>query len=506
MPSGEPWSKHPLIYEINTRVWLTELSAKRGHQITLDKMPDDEIERIARHGFHAVWLMGVWTTGDEPVAIARTHPGLQKEYRQALENFTAEDVIGSPYAISKYAVSPTLGGPEGLAAFRKKLAASGLRLILDFVSNHTAKDHWLVRQHPDVFISGTESDLARDPTSFFRTPDGAILAHGRDPYFPAWTDTAQINYAQLAGREAMKVKLRFLATQCDGLRCDMAMLTLPEIIEKIWGGRLGPNPIKESFWKEAIQDILRVHPNFLFLGESYWNLEWKLQQNGFHFTYDKTLYDRLRQADHRGTRQHLQAEVKFQERCARFVENHDEPRAAAAFGPARARSAASVTFFTPGLKLFHEGQLEGRRVKIPVQLGRRPVETADLETAIFYSEILSALRDQIFQTGVFSQCEAHPAGGNDFSNEALVALLWTPAVLNNGSQNTGYLIIVNLNHSRAYGRIPLPSGSIAAEKQYFLLDHLGGKRYDREGAELQSPGLYVALEGHQTHLFEIRKK
>ena len=279
-----PWPKYPLVYEINTRVWLAELSAKRGQRITLDKVPDDEIERIARHGFHAIWLMGVWTTGAEPIAIARSHPGLQEEFRQALQNMTTEDIIGSPYAISHYGVSPTLGGNEGLAEFREKLAKSGLRLMLDFVCNHVARDHWLVHKQPEVFISGTESDLARDPNSFFKTPEGNIIANGRDPYFAAWTDTAQINYAQSPGREAMKLKLRSMAAQCDGLRCDMAMLILPEIIERIWGTRLGPKPVKSSFWREAIHDVMSVHPNFLFMGESYWNLEWQLHQDGFHFT------------------------------------------------------------------------------------------------------------------------------------------------------------------------------------------------------------------------------
>src|SRR5204862_5221980 len=83
-----PWPKFPAVYEIRTRLWLAELSARNGHPLTLDMVPSDEIDRIAELGFHAVWLMGVWTTGPEPIEIARNHPDLQNEYRQTLSDYT----------------------------------------------------------------------------------------------------------------------------------------------------------------------------------------------------------------------------------------------------------------------------------------------------------------------------------------------------------------------------------------------------------------------------------
>jgi glycosidase len=181
----------------------------------------------------------------------------------------------------------------------------------------------------------------REPQNYFKTTEGHIIAHGRDPYFAGWSDTAQINYAQPAGREAMAEKLRAIAAQCDGVRCDMAMLILPDIMQRVWGERLGKNPVLLSFWKEIIDEFSRAYPNFLFIAETYWDLEWKLQQEGFHFTYDKTLYDRLCKNDFAGVKSHLQADINFQNRSARFIENHDEPRAAEEFGPARSRSHAA---------------------------------------------------------------------------------------------------------------------------------------------------------------------
>ena len=501
-----PWPKFPLVYEINTRIWLKELSARAHRGLFLNEVPNDEIERIARLGFQCIWLMGVWTTGPEAIRIARADPDLQKDYRKALPDVSIDDIIGSPYAVSRYEVSPLLGGPQALAGLREKMARFGLRLMLDFVPNHTSRDHEFTVTEPDVFVQGTDDDLARNPKAFFRTSNGSVIACGRDPYFPAWEDTAQINYAQACGRSRMKEELLKIAAQCDGVRCDMAMLILPEILERTWNSRLGANPIRGSFWKETIPEVRKQSPYFLFMAEAYWDLEWRLQEEGFNFTYDKTLYDRLRKNDNRGVHQHLQGDKNFEERCARFIENHDEPRAAAAFGPGRARSAAVATFFCPGLKLFYEGQLEGRKVRPPVQLGRRPHETEDIETAIFYEKILDVLHDPIFQDGVFEAREVQSAGWGDVSNDSILALYWTPAPDKGHPRSLAYLIVVNLNGSRAYGRIPLPQKTFLGGKQYVFYDRFDSKRYERDGGEVAWPGLYVSLEAHQPHLFEISSK
>src|SRR5437773_7011862 len=104
----------------------------------------------------------------------------------------------------------------------------------------------------------------------------------------------------------------------------------------------------------------------------YWDLEWVLQQQGFADTYDKRLYDRLHQRDARGVAGHLQADLDFQRKSVRFLENHDEPRAAEAFPPGVHEAAAVLTHLAPGLHFFHEGELEGRRRKASLHLARRP--------------------------------------------------------------------------------------------------------------------------------------
>ena len=493
------WPRYPLVYEVNTRVWLRELSARHGRIVTLATVPSEEIAPIGALGFDAVWLMGVWAVGPDPVWVARHDARMHAEYDRALPGGTDDDIIGSPYAISRYEVAEEIGGPGGLQVIRARLAMLGMRVILDFVPNHTARDHRLVREQPDAFVQGTTEDLARDPGSFFRSRDGKVIAHGRDPYFPAWTDTAQVNYASRAGREALGQILLRISSQCDGLRCDMAMLVLPDVFARTWEGRLGPDPVFDSFWKEAIPAVLARHPRFLFIAEAYWGLEDALHEAGFHFSYDKELYDLLQNRDAPGVRRHLRRPPAFQDRCARFIENHDEPRAVTAFGPLT-RAAAVTTFCAPGLRLFHEGQLEGRRVRVPVQLARRLAEPDDEELRTFYERLLAVLQQPIFKEGVFQPVDVQQAGPEDHTNDAMVAATWRTA--HEGGTRT-FLAVSNLAETKGYARIPLDPARFEAGRRYLVLDHVDGQNYERDGAEIVDPGLFVALEPQQAHVLEI---
>ena len=229
--------------------------------------------------------------------------------------------------------------------------------MLDFVPNHMAPDHPWVDEHPEYFVQGSESDLARAPQNYCRaqTKNGPlVLAYGRDPYFAGWPDTLQLNYGNPELQQAMIGELERIAGQCDGVRCDMAMLVLPDVFERTWGIRA------ELFWPKATEAVRRKYPEFWFMAEVYWDLEWTMQQQGFDYTYDKRLYDRLREGHARPVREHFHAGLDYQNKMARFLENHDEPRAAATFPPGVHKAAAVITFLSPGLRFFHQGQFEGR--------------------------------------------------------------------------------------------------------------------------------------------------
>jgi glycosidase len=482
--------KHPFIYEINTWVWLDELSRREGAAVDLAGVPQREWDAIAKLGFDAVWLMGVWERSPAGIAIALENEALIESFRRALPDFDTGDVVGSPYCIRDYRVDAHLGGPDGLAAARAALAERGLGLILDFVPNHVAPDHPWTNTHPEYFVRGSDDDLERDPASFVRA-GGGVLANGRDPYFPAWPDVVQLNAFSSDLRAAVVETLGAIAAQCDGVRCDMAMLMMNDTFQRTWGERGGPRPA-DDYWPTVIPAVKSGHPAFVFLAEAYWDLEWALQQQGFDYCYDKRLYDRLVSDDAESVHGHLTAEVAYQQRLVRFIENHDEPRAAATFPPEKARAAAVTTLGQTGARLVHEGQLEGRTVQLPVFLSRRPDEPADLELRAFYEKLLAALGDRVFRDGEWQLGERSGWEGND-TWQNLVAWGWRG--------ESRKLVIVNLGGEAASGHVSLPWDELRG-RLWQLDDAAGGESYERSGDDLRD-GLYVALDPWSWNLFDL---
>ena len=234
--------RYPSLFQINTRVRLSELSAGLGRPATLDDVTDAELDQFARDGFDLVWFLGVWQTGEAARRVSATNPEWLAEYHQVLPDFRESDVCGSCFAVRDYHVHADFGGDDALARLRERLRARGLRLVLDFVPNHVAPDHPWVEEHPDFFIAGTEDRLTAEPQNYrrFETSRGSrILAYGRDPYFAGWPDTLQLNYGNPGLQDALLGELERIARQCDGVRCDMAMLVLPEVFETDVGDLCG---------------------------------------------------------------------------------------------------------------------------------------------------------------------------------------------------------------------------------------------------------------------------
>ena len=485
--------RYPALYQINPRVRLSELGEALGRPATLDDVPDDELDQLARDGFDVVWFLGVWQTGEAARRVSASNPEWVAEYHRILPDFRDSDVSGSCFAVRDYRVHADFGGDEALARLRERMRRRGLKLLLDFVPNHVAPDHHWVGEHPDFFIAGTGQKLAAEPQNYrrFETAAGErILAYGRDPYFAGWPDTLQLNYGNPALQDALLGELLRIARQCDGVRCDMAMLVLPEVFERTWGIRSAP------FWPRATAAVRAEVPNFLFMAEVYWDLEWTLQQQGFDYTYDKRLYDRLEHRETRAARGHLQAGLDFQDRLARFLENHDEPRAAATFPPDIHRAAAVITFLSPGLRFFHQGQREGKRVRIPMHLGRGPAETPDPAIGAFYDRLLACLRDPAFRDGQWQLIDARSAWEGNGSNDAFICFSWT------GPGGDLRLIVVNYAGHQSQCYAALPWGHLAG-RTWRLQDRLGEAVYDRDGADLVAKGLYLDLPPWGCHAFEV---
>jgi glycosidase len=482
------------IYEINTWVWLSDLGQKYKNSVDLSSVPASEWDAIAKYGFDAVWLMGVWERSPAGIAIANRNENLLADFRRALPDFQRQDNVGSPYCVRRYVVDQHLGGAAGLATARKALADRGLRLILDFVPNHVAPDHPWVTEHPEYFVRGDKEDAVREPASY-RDVQGSVCACGRDPYFPAWPDVLQLNAFQPGLRRAVIETLSTIGNQCDGVRCDMAMLFLNAIFERTWGSRAGQRPETE-YWVDVITALKRVHPGFVFIAEAYWDLEWELQQHGFDFCYDKRLYDRMEHDNAESVRLHLCADMNYQNRLVRFIENHDEPRAAATFAPAKERAAAVTMATLPGARLFHEGQFEGRKVRPPVFLGRRPAEQVDEALQSFYAQLLGTVSTSAFSDGTWSLCERRGWPDNQ-SFQNIVAWSWI-------KDDDRYLIVVNLSGSNAQARVTVPWNDLQGDT-WRLSDAFSGATYERKGDELSALGLYVELAPWNFHFFQLNK-
>ena len=484
--------RYPSLYQINTRVWLTELSRQLGRRSTLDDIPDAALDEFARQGFDWIWFLSVWQTGSASQKVSRSNAEWRHEFQQTLPDLTDDDIAGSGFAITSYNVDRGLGGDAALARLRERLKKRGLRLMLDFVPNHMAPDHPWVAAHPDYFVGGSEIDLTRAPQNYFRVPaktGSRLFAYGRDPYFSGWPDTVQLNYGNPALQEAMIGELTRIAGQCDGVRCDLAMLVLPDVFQRTWGID------SKSFWPKAILRVREKSPGFVFMAEVYWDLEWTLQQQGFNYCYDKRLYDRLREGHARPAREHLFAGLDFQDHLARFLENHDEPRAAATFDTAQHKAAALITFLSPGLRFFHQGEFEGRHLRISPHLVRAPDEPVDSSLVEFYDRLLGILKHPVVRDGQWRLAECRPTWDGDSSNESFIAFAWEKS---NGER---LLIVVNYSNRQSQTRVRLPFSNLPAEIRFQEL--IGTDTYERNGADVEANGLYVLLPAWGSHVFSM---
>jgi len=486
----------PNLYEINTRVWIKRFATADNPNPKLTDVPDSYWEDLLKKDINIIWLMGIWKVNKNAVKKYCFEDFLKRNYDKALKDWKEEDVIGSPFAIEEYNIDPSLGNFESISLVRKKLNSMGIKLFLDFIPNHFSAASKLLVSNSEIFLQADEDIYQRDKHTFFKHEEnGKIFAHGRDPFFPAWQDTAQINYISPDAIVYMIDSLLHIAEYCDGVRCDMAMLALSNVFYNTWRGvlnKVGFSKPEREFWQVAIKRVKQKFPGFLFIAETYWDLEWDLQQLGFDFTYDKKLTDRLKQGNVYDIKSHLSAEIGFQKKLVRFIENHDEERAVQIFGKSKNKAAAVIMSTLPGMHLYLDGQFEGKKVKLPVQLGREPNEKVDECLTDFYYKLLSITSSQIFKSGEWKLVVPLKVWENNFSNERMMCWLWNYKIEQR-------LVVINYSDTKAQCRVKLDLRNYP--ENFELFDLLNNNSYIRSRDEVSREGLFVELQAYQSHIF-----
>ena len=369
------------IYEINAR----------AHCSRFDQITAQELADLTQLGFDSVWMMGVW----------RISEGARK-----ISKITSGDFEGSPYAVPKYEINRELGGGSQFGRLVKRAHAAGLSVIVDFVSNHMALDSPWINESPNLFVQSDTSVRKQSTSEFLLHRSGEVVAFGRDPYFAPWHDTAQLNYANEALRTRMIEVLKGISRFADGVRCDMAMLVLRDCFRRLWYPLTPDSSFDQmmpgEFWDQAIYAVKRVSPNFRFIAEAYWDKEHELRALGFDLCYEKKLYDGLVAQSLGQVLERLRADSDVLNGSLHFIENHDEPRAASVFGKAENLAALALMLSIPGSVLIHEGQMEGKRERLPVQrIKPLTEEPADLALKDSYAQLLKLTTDDVFKWGDF---------------------------------------------------------------------------------------------------------
>lgn len=486
---------NPKIYEINTRVWINRFASKKN-PVKITQVPKVYWQTLKDLGFDYIWLMGIWQTVPASVEKYCLTENLMKEYSAALPDWKKEDVVGSPYAIDKYVINPSLGSKNDLIELTETLHNFGLKLILDFIPNHFHADTSLLKSNPEIFLEVNEDIHKKDVVTYYKAEmNENYFAHGRDPYFPAWQDTIQVNYFSAEARKFMTEQLLMVSELCDGVRCDMAMLPLNDVFKKTWNDVLTDIKAPTSeFWEESIQKVKKRNSEFLFIAEAYWGLEHTLQKLGFDFTYDKTLYDTLINGDVNSLRYYLKSDLTYQSKLVRFLENHDEKRSAEKFSLSKLKAAAVITYTVPGMKLFFDGQFEGKTIKLPVQLGAEPAEDVNANYQIFYDRLLAIIEDDIFRDGEWKFLTPITRGETDNTFNNIIAWSWT-------YKDNFRLIAINYSQFISTCHIKLDLTKYGASVNFY--DEINNVYYGRNSENIKNIGLFLDLKPYRGHILKI---
>jgi glycosidase len=560
--SDSAWMPRLVLMAKSTYVWLDQLSRWYGRDIrTLDAIPDEELDRLARWGVTGLWLIGLWERSRASEKIKRWRGNA--------------DAVASAYSLDDYRIADDIGGEEAYAVLRDRAWARGIRLASDMVPNHMGIDSSWVVEHPDWFISLPEppfpaytfggADLSDDPRVGVvledhywndsdaavvfkrfdrRTGDERYVYHGNDGTSFPWNDTAQLDFLNPEVREAVIQTILAVARRFPVIRFDAAMVLAKKHIERLWwpepgaGGGIpsraeyGSMPkaefdrrMPQEFWREVVDRVAAEVPDTLLLAEAFWLLEgYFVRTLGMHRVYNSAFMHMLRDEDNAGYRRVIKETLEFDpeilKRYVNFMNNPDEKTAVEQFGKGdKYFGIATLLATLPGLPMLGHGQIEGFGEKYGMEFRRATLDERADEwlVARHEREVFPLLhrRGQFAEAGEFLLYDFVTEGGSvdenvfAYSNgsgpsRSLVVYHNRFASTTGSIRDSVAYAVKGDDGSKRQQRRSLAEGlQVSADADGFLAfrDARTGLEYLRSNAELRERGLFVALDAYQGHVF-----
>jgi len=560
--SDREWMPRLVLMAKTVYVWLDQLSKKYGRPVTtLEQIPDEELDMLARWGFTGLWLIGVWERSPA-----------SRRIKQKCGN---PEAMASAYSLYRYEIAADLGGEAALQNLKRRAWAKGIRLASDMVPNHMGIDSPWVIEHPEWFVSldhspfpaysFTGENISGDPRTaiyledhYYDRSDAAVvfkwvdrrsgavhyIYHGNDGTRMPWNDTAQLNYLRSDVREAVMQTIIAVARKFPIIRFDAAMTLTRKHYQRLWFPRPGSGgdipsrtgqgmsqkrfdqALPAEFWREVVDRVAAEIPDTLLLAEAFWLMEsYFVRTLGMHRVYNSAFMHFLKDEENSKFRVSLKNVLEFNpeilKRFVNFMNNPDEETALAQFGKDdKYFGACTLMAALPGLPMFGHGQIEGFAEKYGMEYRRAYLDERVDDDLVRRHErqIFPLLRKRALFSGLshFLLYDFYLTGGAvdenviTFSNryESECCLI---VVHNRFASTSGWIKM-----SVAFAGEGRPGGvrsllqknlgqglGLRNEPGWFVSfrDLVSGLEYIRCSRDLFTQGLSIELKAYQTHVF-----
>jgi glycosidase len=552
------WMPNVVLIAKTIYVWLDQLSSRYGRPIErLDQIPGEELDRLGRWGFTALWLIGIW---ERSVASA--------EIKQRMGN---PEAVASAYSLYDYAVAADLGGEAALHELEERCRARGIRLACDVVPNHTGIYSRWTREHPDWYVqvehppypayrySGPNLSRSDDveiviEDGYWNHADAAVvfrhvergsgrvryIYHGNDGTHLPWNDTAQLNFLLPEVREAMIRTIVEVARRFRIIRFDAAMTLAKKHFQRLWfplpGGGAGvPSRAEHAleaeafeaafpveFWREVVDRVAAEVPDTLLLAEAFWLMEgYFVRTLGMHRVYNSAFMNMLKMEENAKYRTVIKNVLEFNheilKRFVNFMNNPDEATAVAQFGKTDKYFGVAVLLVTlPGLPMIGHGQVEGFEEKYGMEYRRAYWNETPDEGFIAHHEaqVFPLMRRRHLFSGsadfvLYDFWSSGHVNEDVFAYSNRTGAELALVVYHNRFADTGGWIRESAaKMQRDAGGEHLRRSTLAAALSlrgepgvlYRFRDHCSGLEYLRAGRELAEQGLYLPLGPYQYYV------